>query len=64
MWLKLVSPASPFTHETLLQCGILCPWGVLPSKAPLCIDSREKRDPGEGGVLPVCQTLLEGTTKL
>lgn len=55
---------SPFTHETLLQCWILCPWGALPCKTPLSVDPGEQRDPGQGGVLPVGQTLLEGTTKL
>lgn len=64
VWMKRPSPASPFTHETLLQCGILCPRAVPPSKALLCIDSGEQGDPGEGRVLPVCQTLLEGATKL
>lgn len=61
---KVTTTASPFTHETLLNCGILCPWAVLPSQPPLCIDSGEQRDPGDGGVLPVDQTLLEGTPKL
>lgn len=42
----------------------MCPGVALPSKAPFSVDPGEHGDPGQGGVLPVGQTLLEGTAKL
>lgn len=50
---KCLTNASPFTHETLLQRGVVCPGVALPSKAPLGVDPWEHGDPGQGGVLPV-----------
>lgn len=44
---------SPFAHETLLQCGVLSPGSAFPSEAPLSVDPRKQRDPGQGGMLPV-----------
>lgn len=59
-----VSQASPFAHETLLQGAVLGPRGALPGEAPLSVDAGEQGEPGQGGVLPVHQALLERTAQL
>lgn len=59
-----VSLGSPFTHEALLQHSILGPGRALPHEASLRIDPGKQRDPGQGGVLPVGQALLEGAAQL